>query len=94
MATIGVITLELRIDHAQSLKDKRQVIKSLKDRLRSKFNVAVAEIDHQDLWRRSVLAAATISSDRGSAEGTLQRVELEAAHLLGPMLVRAEVEWI
>ena len=49
MPSIGVITLELRLDESHSLKDKRQVVKSLKDRLRGKFNVAVAEIDYQDL---------------------------------------------
>ena len=94
MAAIGVVVFELRIEHAQSLKDKRQVVKSLKDRLRSRFNVAVAEIDYQDLWQRSVIAAATISSSRKVAEETLQRVETEASEVLGPMLVRAEVEWL
>ena len=94
MASIGLLTFELRIEHAHSLKDKRQIVKSLKDRLRSRFNVAVAEIDAQDLWQRAVIAAVTISSDHQAAEEALQRVEHEAAHLLGPMLVRAEVEWI
>ncbi len=94
MAALGVVTFELRMDHAHSLKDKRQVVKSLKDRLRSHFNVAVAEIDFQDLWQRSVVAAVTISADRKAAEEALQRVEEAASELLGPMLVRAEVEWI
>lgn len=91
---IGVIVFELRIEHAQSLKDKRQVIQSLKDRLRGKFNVAVAEIDHQDMWQRSAIAAVTISADRQHAEETLQRVESEAANLLGGMLVGCSTEWI
>jgi len=47
---IGLLTLEIHIPDARSLKDKRQVIRSLKDRLRANFNVAVAELDHQDLW--------------------------------------------
>ena len=46
MAAIGVITFELRLDDSHSLKDKRHFVKSLKDRLRAKFNVAVAEIDY------------------------------------------------
>ena len=53
-ATIGVLTLELRIEHAHSLKDKRQVVKGLKDRLRRKFNVSVSEIDDQELHRGGV----------------------------------------
>ncbi|HEV2199623.1 MAG TPA: DUF503 domain-containing protein [Bryobacteraceae bacterium] len=54
MPSIGVITFELRTDDAQSLKDKRHYVKGLKDRLRTKFNVAVAEIDAQDSWQRGL----------------------------------------
>jgi uncharacterized protein len=92
--TIGVLTLELHISDAHSLKDKRHVVKSLKDRLRTKFNVSVAEIDHQDLWQRSVIAAVTVSGDRAHAEQVLQFVEREAASLLGAILVSAGVEWL
>jgi uncharacterized protein YlxP (DUF503 family) len=94
VATIGVLTLELRLDESHSLKDKRHVVKGLKDRLRHKFNVAVAEIDHQDLWQRSVVAAVTVSGDHVHAESVLQNVEHEAAIVLGPMLVSATVEWL
>lgn len=94
MATIGVLTLELRIEESHSLKDKRHVVKSLKDRLRSKFNVAVAEIDYQDLWQRALVSAVTVSSEHSHAESILQSVEREAANLLGPMLVSATAEWI
>ncbi|MGA2132984.1 MAG: DUF503 domain-containing protein [Bryobacteraceae bacterium] len=94
MATIGVLTLEIVLRDAHSLKDKRHVVKSLKDRLRSKYNVAVAEIDYQDLWQRSVVAAVTVSSDHSHAEKVLQSVEREAAALLGSELTSATVEWI
>ena len=94
MATIGVLTLELRLPESHSLKDKRQVVKGLRDRLRHRFNVAVAEIDYQDLWQRSVLAAVTVSGDHAHAESVLQSVEHEAASMLGPMLVSATVEWL
>lgn len=94
MPTIGVLTLELRIDHSHSLKDKRQVVKSLKDRLRHKFNVSVAEIDYQDIWQRAMIAAVTVSPDQKHAESVLQSVENEAATLVGPMLVSCNVEWI
>ena len=60
MATVGVLTLELRLDDAHSLKDKRQIVKSLKDRLRGRFNVSVSEIDYQDLWQRGLVAVATV----------------------------------
>ena len=94
MPVIGVLTLELLLEDSHSLKDKRHVVQSLKDRLRNKFNVAVAEIDYQDLWQRAVLAAVTVSSDHGHAERVLQSVEEEAAALLGPGLARATVEWL
>ncbi len=94
MAAIGVLTLELVLENSHSLKEKRHVVKSLQDRLRGKFNVAVAEIDCQDLWQRAVVAAVTVSSDHGHAQKVLQSVEEEAAALLGPELARATVEWM
>ena len=94
MATIGVLTLEIVLRDSHSLKDKRHVVKSLQDRLRSKFNVAVAEIDYQDLWQRAMVAAVTVASDHTHAEKVLQSVEGEAAALLGPELTSATVEWM
>ena len=94
MPTVGVLTLELRLPDAHSLKDKRHTVKSLKDRLRSKFNVAVAEIAYQDLWQRSLISAVTVSGDHSHAQQVLQLVEREAANLLGGALVDVTVEWI
>jgi uncharacterized protein YlxP (DUF503 family) len=94
MATIGVLTLELRLEHSHSLKDKRQVVQSLKDRLRRKFNVAVAEIDGQDLWQRATVAAVTVSSSHDFAEKVLRSVEDEAVSVLGPALADVNVEWL
>ena len=94
MASIGVLTLELRLEHSHSLKEKRHVLKSLRDRLHNKFNVSVAEIDYHDLWQRAVLAAVTVSADRVQAEKVLQSVENETASLLGPALAAATVEWM
>jgi uncharacterized protein YlxP (DUF503 family) len=94
MAAIGVLTLELRLESAHSLKEKRHVVQSLKDRLRHKFNVSVAEIDHQELWQRATIAAVTVSSGRENAEKLLRSVEDEAAGLVGSALVETAVEWI
>ncbi len=60
---VGVCTVELFIPDSQSLKDKRQVLLSLKDRLRDKFNLSVAEIDGQDVWQRAVLGLACVAND-------------------------------
>ena len=94
MAVIGVLTLELWMENSHSLKEKRHVVQSLKERLRNKFNVAVAEIDYQDLWQRAAVAAVTVSSDQVHAEKVLRSVEDEAASLLGQELVGATVEWM
>ncbi len=94
MATIGVLTLEMRLEYSHSLKDKRHVVQGLKDRLRQKFNVAVAEIDYQDLWQRALVAAVTVSGDHARAQQVLDSVEKEAALLLGADLVDARIEWM
>jgi uncharacterized protein len=94
MPAIGVLTLEIQIEEAHSLKEKRHVVASLRERLRSRFNVAVAEIGYQDLWQRALVSAVTVSGDRGYAEGVLQAVEREAESILGGMLVGSIVEWI
>jgi uncharacterized protein YlxP (DUF503 family) len=94
MPSVGVLTLELRLENSHSLKDKRQVVRSLKERLRAKFNVAVAEIAYQDLWQRAALAAVTVSSEREHAEKVLLSVEDEAASLLGGALAEVTVEWL
>ncbi|MBI4395331.1 MAG: DUF503 domain-containing protein [Candidatus Omnitrophica bacterium] len=60
---IGTLQLELRFFNPQSLKEKRVLLKSLTDRLRKQFNVAVAELDGMDLWQTSTLAVASVSSE-------------------------------
>jgi uncharacterized protein len=92
--SIGVITFELALHECQSLKDKRHWVKGLKDRLRSRCNVAVAEIAYQESWKQGLVAAVTVSADRPYAEKVLQSAEHEAAALLGPLLVDVTVEWL
>jgi uncharacterized protein len=91
---VGLLTLELHIEHAQSLKDKRQVLRSLKDRLRAKFNVAVAELEYHDTWQRSVVGIVTISNEEHHVEESLQQVLAEADNILGPLLTGHTVEVI
>jgi uncharacterized protein YlxP (DUF503 family) len=71
----GVIAWELHLDGCSSLKQKRAVLRSLKDRLRGRHNVAVAETDYQDRWQRAELCAATVSTDRRRADEVLSRVD-------------------
>ena len=92
--SIGVITMELRLEESHSLKDKRQVVRSLKDRLRRKFNISIAEIDGEGSWQRSTIAAVTVSPSRDYADQLLKSVEEDAASVLGPILVEVTVEWL
>ena len=87
-------TLEIYVEHSRSLKDKRHVIKSLKDRLRDRFNVSVAEIAHLDSWQSSLVSVVTVSNDRVFAEKLLQAAEKHSAELLGGSLTDSVVEWI
>ncbi len=90
---IGLLTLEIYIPDAQSLKDKRQVLRSLKDKLRGHFNVAVAELDHQDLWQRSVVGVVSISNDDKHLEESMRAVADESERLLGRDLIGQEIEF-
>jgi uncharacterized protein len=69
---IGVITWELEIFGVQSLKEKRSVVKSLKDRLHNRFNVSAAETHHQDVWQRAEITACVVAGARKVAEQVLQ----------------------
>lgn len=89
---VGLLILELHISEAQSLKDKRQVLRSLKDRLRDKFNVAVAELEYHDMWQRSVIGVVTLSNEEHHVEESLQHVLAEADRLLGAVLISHSVE--
>ena len=77
-----MLILELGIEHAQSLKDRRQAVRSLKDKLRHSFNISVAELDDALLWNRATLGVAAISGSVAYLAGQLREVE-EAARRLG-----------
>ena len=78
---IATLTLELRIEGARSLKDKRQVLRSLKDKLRQSFNVSVAELDETNLWQRATIGVVSISSSRDYLAGLMQQVERAASRI-------------
>jgi uncharacterized protein YlxP (DUF503 family) len=78
---IAFLTLELHIEAAQSLKDKRQVLRSLKDRLRGSFNVSVAELDSGSLWNRATIGVVSISDSRDYLDGLMKNVERAATRI-------------
>jgi uncharacterized protein YlxP (DUF503 family) len=71
---IALCTIDLHLPGANSLKDKRSVLKSVIHRVRREFNVSIAEVEQQDVWRSAVLAVVTVSSDRAYAHGLLTKV--------------------
>lgn len=78
---IAFLTLELRIEAAQSLKDKRQVVRSLKDRLRAHFNVSVAELEPSSLWNHATVGVVAVSSSRDYLDGLMKNVERHATRI-------------
>lgn len=78
---IAFLTIELRIEAAQSLKDKRQVVRSLKDRLRAHFNVAVAELDATPLWNQATIGVVSVSDSRDYLDGLMKNVERQATRI-------------
>ena len=75
---IAHLTLEIRIEAAASLKDKRQVVRSVKDKLRASFNVAVAELDQTNLWQRATIGVVSVSGSRDYLQGLMDKVERAA----------------
>lgn len=71
---VGVGTIELYLPESHSLKGKRQVVNSLKGRLKNRFNVSVAEVDHLDVWQRATLGVAFVSNDRRYVDGEFSKI--------------------
>src|SRR5712671_8191293 len=94
---IAYLTLEIRIEGAHSLKDKRQVLRSVKDRLRNSFNISIAEIEVTDLWQRATLGVVSISGSRDYLEGLMRNVEQAAvrqANNLGAEVVDSFMDYL
>lgn len=92
---IASLTLEIHIEAAQSIKDRRQVVRSLKDRLRTSFNVAVAELDNAELWNRATIGVVSLSNSRDYLDGLMKNVESAATRIannLGADVADAYVE--
>jgi uncharacterized protein len=91
--TIALLSLELFLPMSQSLKDKRMVVRRLKDRLKG-TNVAMAEVAHQDVWQRAGLGVVTIAAADAVAEQTLSSVLAEIERLEPGLITRSQVEYL
>lgn len=88
-----LIRLEFFFPEAHSLKEKRFNLRRLKDRLKAKFNVSIAEVGYQDLWQRSVVALAAVSGDRGLLQRMEARIRQEVDELAPSELTEFHVEY-
>jgi len=91
---IAKLTVELSIPHAQSIKDRRQVVRSIKDKLRHSFNVSVAELDDAALWNRATLGIAAISSSTGYLAGQMQEVDKAIQRLADSLSAEVLESWV
>jgi uncharacterized protein len=91
---IALLTFDLQIPHADSLKSKRRVIKSLKDRMRTKFNASVAEIDYLDEWRRALIGVTMLSNDRRHLERSLSLLNQIVEEAGDVRLLDTKIEWL
>ena len=92
--TVGICTIEVFIAGARSLKDKRQVLRSLTDRLRQRHNVSIAEVAHQDLWQRAGLAIVAVASARKPIDAMFQGLLGEIEGSIPGHIISHEVEFI
>jgi uncharacterized protein YlxP (DUF503 family) len=89
---IGLLTLELHFRARGRSRTKRQALRSLETRVRNRHNVAVAEVEHQDLWQRARVAVVSVNTDHGHLESTLSAVAGEAATARDVLLVDQQLE--
>ena len=89
---IGTLRIRLVLRDAHSLKDKRHVVKSIKDRLANKFNVSIAEVDDQDQWQRATLGVAMVGTDRQYVNSVLSKLMDHLRFAPGAELVDYELE--
>lgn len=90
--TIGLLQLDLLVPGSRSLKDKRRVIKSLKDLLHNRFNCSVAEVDYKDLWNRARLAVCVVSDDSRHVNSQLDEIVRFASTRPGAELADYRIE--
>jgi len=93
MSIVGLLTIELHLPDAQSLKAKRMVLRRVKDRLK-KFNVAIAETEHQDLWQRAALSVVTVSNETAAVDEALAKVVNEIERVEPGTVTRTQIEFL
>ena len=93
MSFVGLLSLELHFPSIQSLKEKRSILRSIKDRIR-KLNVGIAELNHQDLWQRATLGVVAIGQSKLNTEKALNSVVQEIDRHDPELIVVTTIDWL
>jgi uncharacterized protein YlxP (DUF503 family) len=91
---VSLLTIEVMIPWAQSLKDKRSAVRGLKDRLRSRFNASVAEVAYQDKWQRAIIAVCFVGNDRRRLESDMAMVRQLCEEAQDLQLADIHQQWL
>lgn len=90
---VGLLTLEIHLPYAHSLKEKRAVLRKIRDRLRARFNVAVAELDHQDVWQQATIGVVSVSNSQPLLESVFRQVLADSEKILGDDVADHAIEF-
>jgi uncharacterized protein YlxP (DUF503 family) len=91
---LSLLTIDLMIPMARSLKEKRSALRGLKDRLRSRFNASVAEVDFQDKWQRATIVVCIVNGDKRQLESAMTRVRQLAEEAQDVQITGMHQEWL
>ena len=90
---VGLLTLEIHLPYSHSLKEKRAVLRKVRDRIRARFNVAVAELDHRDVWQHATLGVVSVSDSQSLLDTVLRDVLRESEKILGEDVAHHDIEF-
>ena len=90
---VGLLTLEIYIPYSHSLKEKRKALNSLKDRLKKKFNIALAELDYQSKWQRALIGMVTINNQKRVIESLFEKILQDTEKNLEGQILRSEINY-
>jgi uncharacterized protein YlxP (DUF503 family) len=90
---IGLLFLEIYFPYSHSLKEKRKVLKSFKDRIKNKFNVAFAELDYQDKWQRTRIGVVTLNSHKKPVDSLLNKIIVDAQENINGEIIDTQIHY-
>lgn len=91
---IGFLSLEIHFPYTQSLKEKRKILNSFRDRIKQKYNVAFAELDYQNKWQRTKIGVVTLNSQRSIVEQVLNRILADAEENVNGEILNISIDYL